>query len=131
MGLMLLTERHADQIAGVLSCYDRILVFGTLPGLCFAEGMTSYLYAHQVRIFDYARFAQPLRDELRNNAERLAGEKGMKIEPLRKRNIRKEDLVEAVLRSEEGSRDWWPFFPPWRLVRATSPGITSKPVRPI
>jgi hypothetical protein len=28
MGLALLTERHADQIAGVLSCYDRILIFG-------------------------------------------------------------------------------------------------------
>jgi len=97
MGLTLLTERHADQIAGVLSCYDRILVFGTLPGLCFAEGMTSYLYAHQVRIFDYARFAQPFRDELRDNAERLAWENGMEIEHLPKRNIRKEDLVEAVL----------------------------------
>ena len=131
MGLTLLTERHADQIAGVLSCYDRILVFGTLPGLCFAEGMTSFLYAHQVRIFDYARFAQPFRDELRDNAERLAWENGMEIEHLPKRNIRKEDLVKRSWRSEEGSRGWWPFFPPWSLVRATSPGITSKPVRPI
>ena len=25
-GTGLLTERHADQIAGVLSCYDRILI---------------------------------------------------------------------------------------------------------
>ena len=131
MGLTLLTERQADQIAGVLSCYDRILVFGTLPGLCFAEGMTSYLYAHQVRIFDYARFAQPLRDELRNNAERLAGENGMKIEPLRKRNIRKEDLVEAVLAKRGRQPGLVAIFPPWSLVRATSPGITSKPVRPI
>ena len=53
VGLTLLTERHADQIAGVRSCYDRILVFGTLPNVCFAEGMTAYLYTHQVRIFDY------------------------------------------------------------------------------
>jgi len=28
----LLTERHADEIAGVLSCYDHILIQGTLPG---------------------------------------------------------------------------------------------------
>lgn len=28
MGLMLLTERHAQQIAGVLSCYDRVIVQG-------------------------------------------------------------------------------------------------------
>jgi hypothetical protein len=71
----LLIGRQADQIAGVLSCYDRILIFGTLPNICFAEGMTSYLYSHQVRIFDYPRyprFAQPFREELRMNAERLA-----------------------------------------------------------
>ena len=48
----LLTERHADAIAGVLSCYDRLLIQGTLPGLCYAEGMTAYLKARQIRIFD-------------------------------------------------------------------------------
>jgi hypothetical protein len=97
MGLTLLTERHADQIAGMLSCYDRILIFGTLPNICFAEGMTSYLYAHKVRIFDYPCFAQPFREELRENAERLAAESGIAIEHIRKKNIRKEDLVQAVL----------------------------------
>ncbi len=93
----LLPERYADQIAGVLSCYDRILVFGTLPGVCFAEGMTSYLYVHKVRIFDYAQFAKPYRERLRENAELLARENGIEIQFLRKRNVRKEDLVEAVL----------------------------------
>src|SRR6516162_1204379 len=97
MGLTLLTERHADQIAGVLSCYDRIVVFGTLPGICFAEGMTSYLYSHKVRIFDYPRLAQPFRDERRANAERVAKENGTEIEHIRKRNVRKEDVVEAAL----------------------------------
>src|ERR1700730_3247473 len=80
MGLTRLTERHADQIAGVLSCYDRILVFGTLPTLCFAEGMTSYLYAHQIRISDYPRFAEPYRNQLRENGEQLATENGIAIE---------------------------------------------------
>ena len=47
MGLVLFTERHKGEIAGVISCYDRILIQGTLPGLCYAQGMTSYLYAHQ------------------------------------------------------------------------------------
>lgn len=59
MGVELLTERYASQIAGVLGCYDRILIFGTLPGICYAGGMTSFLYKQQVRIFDYPRFAEP------------------------------------------------------------------------
>src|SRR6266567_7722450 len=98
MGLQLLTERRSDQIAGVLSCYDRMLIQGTLPGLCFAEGMTGYLYAHQVRIFDYPRWAQPLREALRENAEKLAAENGLEIEFIRRpKSFRKEDKIHQVL----------------------------------
>jgi hypothetical protein len=97
VGIELLTERHAAQIEGVLGCWDRMLIFGTLPKICYAEGMTSYLYANQIRIFDYPRFAEPFREQLRENAERLAGENGMEIEFLRKRNVRKEDRVKEIL----------------------------------
>lgn len=44
-----------------------------------------------------SRVAEPFRDTLRENAERLATANGMKIEFLRKRNVRDEDRVEAVL----------------------------------
>ena len=55
------------QNAGVLSCWDRVLVFGTLPKFCFAAGMTTCLNERQVRIFDYPRFAEPFRGQLREN----------------------------------------------------------------
>jgi hypothetical protein len=97
MGLAVLTERYASRIAGTLSCWDRILLFGTLPRICFAEGMTSYLHARKIRIFDYPRFAEPFRNRLRENAERLAAENGIDIEFLRKRNLRKEDRVKEIL----------------------------------
>ena len=32
----LLSERYRERLAGVLSCYDRIIVTGTLPGVCYA-----------------------------------------------------------------------------------------------
>ena len=34
----MLTERYRERLAGVLSCYDRIIVTGTLPGACYAKG---------------------------------------------------------------------------------------------
>ncbi len=49
--MALLTERYADKILGQLSYYDRIVIQGTLPGFCFADGMTSYLYANNIHIF--------------------------------------------------------------------------------
>ena len=100
MGLQLLTDRRSDQITGVLSCYDRMLIQGTLPGLCFAEGMTGYLYAHHIRVFDYVQWAQPLRETLRENAERLAAENALEIEFIRRpKSFRKEDKVHQVLKN--------------------------------
>ena len=98
MGVELLTERHKDQIAGLLSCYDRIIIQGTVPGWCYASGMTGYFYAHEMRIFDYPKWAQPLREALRANMERVAAENGIEIEFVRSRkSFRKEDRVQEVL----------------------------------
>ena len=75
-----LTKRYEDQLAGVLSCYDRIVITGTLPGACYAAGMTSFLNAHDIRIFDYPRFAEPLRERIRSRAQELASAAGVTIE---------------------------------------------------
>ena len=74
-----------------------MLVFGAFPKICYAEGMTSDRYGKQVRIFDYPRFAEPSRGQLRANLERQAAATGIEIEFLRKRNVRKEDRVKAIL----------------------------------
>ena len=93
-----LLERYAEQIEGQLECLDRVVITGTLPGLCFAGGMTSFLYSRGIRIFDYTRFAQPLRDQICHNAERSATEAGLKIEYIRsKKNFRQEERIEAIL----------------------------------
>src|SRR4051795_2805734 len=97
MAIELLTEQHGDQIAGVLGCWDRMLIFGTLPKICFAGGMTSFLFERNIRIFDYPRFAEPFRNRIRENAEKLAADTGIEIEFIRKRNFRKEDRVKQAL----------------------------------
>jgi hypothetical protein len=93
----LLTERYRGRLAGVLSCYDRIIVTGTLPGACYAKGMTGFLSARQIRIFDYPRFAEPLRDRVRDRATELASTSGVIIEHIAKNHLRKEDIVAKVL----------------------------------
>ena len=93
----LLSERYRERLAGVLSCYDRIIVTGTLPGVCYAKGMTAFLSARQIRIFDYPRFAEPLRDRLRERAAELAAAAGSTIEHIANSHIRKEVVVARVL----------------------------------
>jgi hypothetical protein len=121
MGIELLTDRYSKQIAGILSCYDRILIFGTLPRICYAEGMTSWLYQSHVRIFDYPRFAEPFRDKIRDNAEKLAADHGIKIEYIRKKNFRKEDRIKEALakRGDKPGLVW--------IFSAMEPCATFKP----
>jgi len=96
---MLITERYKEQIAGTISCYDRIVVQGTLPGWCYDQGMTSVLYSQGIRIFDYPRFAQDLREEIRQNTEHIAEEQGLQIEFIRKlKAFRKDDRIKAILK---------------------------------
>lgn len=118
-----LLERYTPQIAGVLSCFDRVVVTGTLPGVCYAEGMAAYLRAHHIRLFDFPRFAEPLRDAIRANAERVAQENGLDIEFIRRPDgFRKEDRIQEVL-AQRGNHpglvhifsamERCPSFEPW------------------
>ena len=98
-----LTERYDERIAGVLSCFDRVVVTGTLPGVCYAEGMTRFLYGNKIRIFDYPQFAATLRDAVRARAAAVAMQAGITIEHIAKSHIRKEEVVAKVL-ARRGNR---------------------------
>ena len=97
MATQLLTEKYAESLDGVLGCYDRIVITGSLSELCYAKGMTHYLYAHDIRIFDYTRFTAPLRDAIRTNAAAIAKAAGVEIEYIRKKDFRKADRIHALL----------------------------------
>lgn len=99
---MLLTERYADRIQLVLSCFDRVVLTGTLPEFCHAEVATRQLCMRKMRIFDFPAFAKGLRDRIRANAEAVAAENGIEIEYLRTANIRKESRIQEIL-AERGS----------------------------
>ena len=92
-----LTERYVDQIVGVLGCYDRVVLNGTLMAIAHPEAMAGVLRREGIRCFDLAQFVEPLGEEIRQNAERLAAEAGLTIEFLARHTVRKEDLVAEKL----------------------------------
>ena len=76
-----------------------MIIRGTLPGWCYDQGMTTFLYARQIKIFDYPRFAQVLRDKVRDNSEIIARENGMEIEFIRKPDaFRKESRIKDIIK---------------------------------
>ena len=46
-----------------------MIIQGYIPGWSYAEGMTSYLKANNIRIFDFSSFSQPLTEQVRANAQ--------------------------------------------------------------
>jgi hypothetical protein len=96
------TERHADKIAFILSCYDRIVITGTLVDVGHAQAMTRFLYSRGGPIFDYPDWANQFREELRSHAEAVAHSHGLEIEFIQKRDFRKEDRVQAIVHERGG-----------------------------
>jgi hypothetical protein len=107
-----IVERHYDRIAGVLSCYDRIIITGTLPGISYAKGMTAFLRANGIRIFDYPQLAAELRDVVRETAARIAEAAGVSIEHIAKSHIRKDLRLWRV--ADGGWRADRAYAGPWR-----------------
>lgn len=94
-----LLERYENKIHGVLGCFDRVVVTGTLTEIAHPGAMAARLFAEEVRCFDIGTFAEPLRQRIRDNAERLAAGAGVQIQFLAKsKGVRKEALVQEVLR---------------------------------
>lgn len=94
---MLLTERYADRIQLVLSCFDRVILSGTLPEFCHADAASRQLFMRRIRIFDFPQFVKGIREQIRAHAEALAAQNGLTIEFLRTSHIRKEDLIQKIL----------------------------------
>lgn len=91
-------ERHQDNIAGVISCFDRVIITGTLPDIGYAGAMAHYLCEQNIRYFDYPHWAEPLRDDIRQHAESLAAVAGIEIEFIRRQKaFRKEERIKTLL----------------------------------
>ena len=93
----LLQTKYKDNISGTISCFDRLIFTGTMPTICYSQGMTGYLYSQNIRIFDYPKFAEKFRDKIRTNAEEIAKQSNIEIEFIKKSSIRKESVVKKIL----------------------------------
>lgn len=128
-----LLGRYDKEIAGVLGCFDRLVVTGTLTEIAHPEAMDARLFRDGFRAVDIGKFAEPLRQRLRDNAVELAREAGVEIEYLaRSKGIRKEDLVAKVL-ARRGSHpglvhiisvvESCATFRPWHNPKTGQPGL--------
>jgi hypothetical protein len=99
---MTLIEAYKDKIAGVLTCYDRVLINGVAgaPGCSFgyAGGMACFFNINHFKMFDFAGKFKPVTEAIIGNAEEIAKKNGIQIEYIRStKAFRKEDKITEVL----------------------------------
>lgn len=87
------------MIYGTITCSDRIIILGYIPGWSYVEGMTSHLKANSILIFDFSNFSQPFTEQVRANAQRIADENGIEIKFIRKSD-RIQEIIQKTGKSE-------------------------------
>jgi hypothetical protein len=92
-----LEERYGQQLVGKLACLDRMIIYGTLQGLCHPGAVVGELQRLNLGIFELKEFVLPLTAAVRARAEELAREAGVPIEFLRDWRSDKEDLAKERL----------------------------------
>jgi len=92
-----ITQRYEKQIQGTISCFDRLILSGTLQSISYHTKMSHYLYEHKIKFFDYLSFAETIRDRIKEAVTAVAERNGQDIRYLRSYKIRKECIVRAKL----------------------------------
>lgn len=93
-----LIDKYKEQISFSISGYERLILTGSMPEISYGGGMSAYLNKRGIKIFDYAKFAEPFRDMIRSKIDLLVKESGVEVEYINKGGIRKEAVVCEVLK---------------------------------
>jgi hypothetical protein len=92
--------KFSDDLQGVLSGFDRLLIRGSLRNLCYPEGMMQYLSMASVLLKDFGRHVQGMSERLKAASQAQAARLGRKILYLASGQVRKEDVAREVAERE-------------------------------
>ncbi len=96
--------KHRDEIAGVLSGFDRVVFRGTLRSLSYPKGMMAYLWANQVRLTDFGGHVLQVSESLKHACRAKAEALGRPMQYLPSAAESKEELARAIA-AREGIKD--------------------------
>ena len=92
-----LQERYQHVVVGEVSCFDRVVIGGTLTEICHQAAMAQYLLSQGRQIQDLPRVFEPMKGEIVANANEIAAAHGLKIEYITRRSFRKDDRIREIV----------------------------------
>lgn len=83
-----LLERYVSHIAGQLGCWNRLVLTGALLEVGYSGALEKRLQQDHIRCFELKKFAQPLRQVMRDHALKPPRASGLEVEFIRRKNVR-------------------------------------------
>jgi hypothetical protein len=93
--------KHRDEIAGVLSGFDRLIFRGTLRSLAYVAGMQTYLTMNKVLLKDFGRHAQHISERLKDASLAGARALGRPVQYLASGRVKKEEVARGIAAREK------------------------------
>jgi hypothetical protein len=90
------TATYADQIAGTLSGFDRLVFRGTLRQIAYPFGLNRYLWANQVLLKDFGSHAQKISETVKSAALEAISSAGRPVRYLESSRLDKEDIARSI-----------------------------------
>lgn len=92
--------KYSNDIQGVISCYDRIVIRGTIRKISYPQGMNNHLYEKGIKLKDITEYTNPLRLELRDHVALIAESAEIEIKHIgNSKKIRKETYVKEQIKA--------------------------------
>lgn len=97
MKIQTLVERHAQDIQGVIECFDRVVLFGTYKAIGWTGAMEQHLRGRGTSFMEFNKsYANQLRLEVADHVRTLARAQDIEIRQVNY-GERKEAIVEEIL----------------------------------
>jgi hypothetical protein len=89
--------KHQDDITGVLSGFDRLVLRGTLRSIAYADGMKQYLWSNQILLKDFGSHVEQVSQRLKAASLAEAHASGRPVRYLASAEVNKEDSLAVLL----------------------------------
>lgn len=95
------TARYHDQIAGVLSGFDRLVFRGTLRRIAYPFGLQGYLWANQVLLKEFGAYARKISETVKAGAVEVMESAGRPVRYLSSSRTDKEELARGIAAEDQ------------------------------
>ena len=94
----LFNDKYQDDILGTNSCFDRVILNGSIIPVSYLKGLGQFLSANSILLKDFLPYAKDLAETIKENAKSIAQEEGVQYIYFNNSNTNKEKYIRAKIK---------------------------------